>query len=116
MAVDDTYSLLKSTHAGQHFTCCRKKGSNSLTTPIRIVLALASHASLITHFAYVLFAPVPSNSRSTVLQVTALALHLCMYIHASQLHKQADSTSGNILNVYIHVHKMKWNRTDTTRA
>ena len=46
VAVYDFYSLFKSMHAGQQFTCGRKNDSNSLTALIRIVLALASHASL----------------------------------------------------------------------
>ena len=45
-AVYDFYSLLKSVHAGQQFVCGRKKDSDSLTTLIWIVLALASHTSL----------------------------------------------------------------------
>ena len=46
MAIYDCYSLLKSAHAGQQFACSRKKDSDSLTAPIWIVLASASHASL----------------------------------------------------------------------
>ena len=37
--LNDFYSLLNSAHAGQLFTCGRKKGSDSLTTPIQMLSA-----------------------------------------------------------------------------
>ena len=40
VTVYDFYSLLKSVHAGQQFSCGRKKDSDSLTAPIQIVLML----------------------------------------------------------------------------
>ena len=46
MAVYDFYSLLKSAHACQLFTCSKKKESDSFTASIKIVLVLASYASL----------------------------------------------------------------------
>ena len=46
MALHDYYTLLKSVHASQQFACGRKKDGDSLTTPIRIFLSLASHVSL----------------------------------------------------------------------
>ena len=45
-AVYDFYSILKSVHVRQQFTCSRKKDSDSVTALIWIVLAIVSHASL----------------------------------------------------------------------
>ena len=54
-AVYDFYSLLKSVHAGQQFACGRKKDSDILTTPTRIVLVLTSMLCSIAHLVYLLF-------------------------------------------------------------
>ena len=78
----------------------------SLTAPIRIVLALVSHASL--NHALCFFAPVlPTLTYTTVRQIMALALEL-PYVLIDYM------CAGGLALVHTYIRKTEWNRMDAS--
>ena len=108
VTVYDFYSSLKSTHAGQHFACSRKKDSDSLTAPILTVLALVSHASLNhTLCLRAFFAPV-------LLTVVVLFTWSWLWLLNLRTIVLTDYKCRRICASMTYVCKTEWIRTDTS--